>query len=230
MTDIDCAAFGAVAAELALGILTGLDRSAALDHLDRCTCCLDEAASLAIAADRLLDLIPPRGAPAGFEGRTVAAFRPSGPGQAARRRRTEPARPEFAVRRWRMAAAVAAVVATGLLSLCLHEIAITPGAPAYGDAAVATLRTPAGARVGEVVVTGAPRHWLVMIVNAGAAPGRYLCFYLRVYGGRQEFAGAFQVGRDGGAWVVQLPLADSHLIGARLVGPGGTEIASATLS
>ncbi len=128
-----------------------------------------------------------------------------------------------------MVAAVAAAAAAGLLGFGLHEIATTPGEPAYGGAAVATLRTPAGARAGEVVVTGAPWPWLVMIVNAGAAPGRYYC-YLRVSSGRQEFAGAFRVDPGGGAWVVRLTRADRHLIGARLVRPGGTEIASATFS
>lgn len=227
MTAMDCAAFGDAAAELALGILTGPDRSAALDHMGRCASCQAEAASLAAAADRLLDLIPPRGAPAGFESRTAAAFRQSGPGQAARRCRAGTARRKLAVWRWR--AGVAAVVAAaGLLCIGLHEIAATPATPAYHDAAVATLRTPAGARAGEVVVTGAPRPWLVMIVYAGAAPGRYYC-YLRVSSGLQEFAGAFRVDPEGGAWVVRLP-PDRHLIGARLVGPGGTEIASATFS
>jgi hypothetical protein len=129
-----------------------------------------------------------------------------------------------------MGVAVAAAAAAGLLGFGLYEIATTPGEPAYRGTAVATLLTPAGARAGEVVVTGAPRPWLVMIVNAGAAPGRYYCYYLSLSSGRQEFAGAFLVGPDGGAWVVRLPLADRHLIGARLVRPGGIEIASATFS
>ncbi len=229
MTDMDCAAFGAAAAELALGILTGPDRSAALDHMDRCASCQAEMASLVAAADRLLDLIPARGAPAGFESRAAAAFRQSGLRQAASRCRAGTARGKLAAWRWRAGAAAAAAAAAGLLGIGLHEIATTPAEPAYRSAAVAALRTPAGARAGEVVVTGAPRPWLVMIVNAGAVPGRYYC-YLRVSSGRQEFAGAFRVDPDGGAWVVWLPLADRHLIGARLVGPGGTEIASATFS
>ena len=59
----DCAYFREVAAELALGILTGPDRSAALAHKDRCTRCQAELAPLAGAADRLLDLAPARDAP-----------------------------------------------------------------------------------------------------------------------------------------------------------------------
>lgn len=228
MKDMDCAAFGDAAAELALGILTGPDRSAPLYHMEHCGSCLAEVASLAAAADRLLDLIPARGAPAGFESRMAAAFRQSGPGPAASRCRAGTARGKLAAWRWR-AGAAAAAVAAGLLGFGLHEIATTPTKPAYRSAAVAALRTPAGVRAGEVVVTGAPQPWLVMIVNAGAAPGRYYC-YLRTSSGGQEFAGAFRVDPDGGTWVVRLPLPDRHLIGARLVGPGGTEVASATFS
>jgi hypothetical protein len=226
VTDMNCATFGDAAAELALGILTGPDRSAALDHMDRCASCQAEVMSLAAAADRLLDLIPARGAPAGFESRAAAAFRQAGPGQAARRCRAG-ARGQLAAWRWRAGAAAAVAAAAGLLGFGLHEIATTAAQPAYHSAAVAALRTPAGARAGDVVMTRAPQPWLVMIVNAGAAPGRYYC-YLRVSGGRQEFAGAFRVDLDGGAWVVRVPLSDRHLIGARLVGPGGTEVASAT--
>jgi hypothetical protein len=80
-----------------------------------------------------------------------------------------------------------------------------------------------------VVVAGAPQRWLVMIVNLSPAADRYYCD-LRVSGGRQEFACAFRVSAEGGAWMVRLLPADRHLIGARLVGPSGTEIASATFS
>lgn len=226
MTDMDCAAFGDAAAELALGILTGPGRSAALGHMERCPSCQAEAASLATAADRLLDLIPARNAPEGFESRAAAAFRQSGPGQAARRCRAGTARRKLAAWRWRAGMAAAAA---GLLAFGLHQIATTPAVPAYRSAAVAALRTPVGARAGEVAVTGPPRPWLVMIVNPGAAPGRYYC-YLITSSGRQEFAGGFRVDPGGGVWEVRLPLAGRHLIGARLIGPGGTEIASATFS
>jgi hypothetical protein len=66
-------------------------------------------------------------------------------------------------------------------------------------------------------------------LNPGAAPGWYHC-YLRTSGGRQAFAGAFHVGRDGGVWVIRPPMPPRDLAGARLVGPGGTEIASATFT
>jgi hypothetical protein len=228
MSEMDCAVFQDAAAELALGILTGPDRAAALKHMERCARCQAEVASLAAAADRLLDLVPERGAPDGFEGRMAAAFRQSLPGQAARRHRGKTARRRLAGwRRWyRLAAAAAAAAAA--LGFGLYQIGAPPQ-PAYSRAEMAVLRTPAGARAGEVVVTGVPQPLLVMVVNPGAAPGWYHC-YLGTSGGRQAFGGAFHVGQDGGVWVIRPPMPPRDLTGARLVGPGGTEIASATFT
>lgn len=225
MNEMDCAAFQDAAAELALGILTGPDRAAALKHMERCASCQAEVASLAAAADRLLDLVPERGAPDGFESRMAAAFRQSVPGQAAQRHRGKAARRRLAG--WRRAGtAAAAAAAAGALGFGLYQIGAPPQEPAYSRAEVAALRTPTGARTGEVAVTGAPQPLLVMVVNPGAAPGWYHC-YLRTSGGRQVFAGAFHIDRDGGVWVSRPP---RDLTGARLVGPGGTEIASATFT
>lgn len=228
MSEMDCAAFQDAAAELALGILTGPDRAAALKHTERCASCQAEVASLAAVADRLLDLVPARGAPEGFESRMAAAFRRSVPGQAARRHRGKAACRRL-VGWWRRAGlAAAAAAAAGALGFGLHQIG-APQEPAYSGAEMAALRTPAGARAGEVAVTGAPQPLLVMMINPGAAPGWYHC-YLRTSGGRQVFAGAFHVGRDGGVWVSRLPALPRDLTGARLTGQGGTKIASATFT
>jgi len=229
MNEIDCAVFQDAAAELALGILTGPDRAAALKHMERCASCQAEVASLAAAADRLLDLVPERGAPDGFESRMAAAFSQSVPGQAARRHRGKAARRRLAGWWRRAGTAAGAAAAAGALGFVLYQIGAPPQEPAYSGSEVAALRTPAGVRAGEVAVTGAPQPLLVMVINPGAAPGWYHC-YLRTSGGRQAFAGAFHVGRDGGLWVIRLPMPPRDLTGARLVGPGGTEIASATFT
>jgi hypothetical protein len=226
---MDCAAFQEAAAELALGILTGPDRAAALKHMERCASCQAEVASLAAAADRLLDLVPERDAPDGFESRMAAAFRHSVPGQAARRHRGKAVCRRLAGWWRRAGLAAAAAAAAGALGMGLHQIGAPPQEPAYSGAEEAALRTPAGAPAGEVAVTGAPQPLLVMMLNPGAAPGWYHC-YLRTSGGQQAFAGAFHVGRDGGAWVSRLPMPPGDLAGAWLVGPGGTEIASATFT
>jgi hypothetical protein len=229
MNEMDCAVFQDATAELALGILTGPDRAAALKHMERCASCQAEVASLAAAADRLLDLVPERGAPDGFESRMAVAFSQSVPGQAARRHRGKVARRRLAGWWRRAGTAAGAAAAAGALGFVLYQIGAPPQEPAYSGSEVAALRTPAGVRAGEVAVTGAPQPLLVMVINPGAAPGWYDC-YLRTSGGRQAFAGAFHVGRDGGLWVIRLPTPPRDLTGARLVGPGGTEIASATFT
>jgi hypothetical protein len=229
MSEMDCAVFQDAAPELALGILTGPDRAAALKHMERCASCQAEVALLAAAADRLLDLVPARGAPDGFESRMAAAFRQSVPGQAARRHRGKAACRRLAGWRRRGYRLAAAAAAAGTLSFGLYQLGAPPQDPAYSGAEMAALRTPAGARTGEVAVTGAPQPLLVMVINPGAAPGWYHC-YLRTSGGQQVFAGAFHVGRDGGVWVSRPPVPPRDLAGARLAGPGGTEIASATFS
>jgi len=229
VSEMDCAVFHDAAAELALGILTGPDRAAALKHMERCASCQAEVSSLAAAADRLLDLVPPRGAPDGFESRMAAAFRQSVPGQAGRRHHGKAACRRLAGWWRRAGLAAAAAAAAGALGFGLHQIGAPPQEPAYSGAEVAALRTPAGAPAGEVAVTGAPQPLLVMVLNPDAAPGWYRC-YLRTSGGRQAFAGAFHVGREGGVWVIRPPMLPRDLTGARLVGPGGTEIASATFT
>jgi hypothetical protein len=223
----DCAFFREVAAELALGILTGPDRSAALAHMDRCTRCQAEVASLAEAADRLIGLAPARGAPDGFEGRVTAAFGQPLPEPATERRQVRPAGRRFAGRRWRPGAFAAAIAAAGMLGFWLNGTITTPQPPTYDGAVVVALRTPAGVLAGDVAVTGTPPRWLVMVVNPNAPPGWYHC-YLRTSSGQQIPAGAFRVGPDGGVWVSRLPIPESKLTGARLVGPSGTQAASAT--
>jgi len=225
----DCAFFREMAAELALGIVTGPERSAALAHMDRCAGCQAEVASLAESADRLLGLAPARDAPDGFESRMTAAFGQALPEPAAERRRVRSARQGFASRWWRPGALAAAVAAAGMLYFWLPGTITTLQPPTYDGAVVVALRTPAGVPAGEVAVTGAPQRWLVMVVNPNAVPGWYHC-YLRTSGGQQIPAGAFRVGPDGGVWVRRLPIPESNLTGTRLVGPGGTQAASATFS
>src|SRR5262249_50802396 len=139
----DCAFFREVAAELALGILTGPDQSAALKHMDRCARCQAEVASLAEAADRLLGLAPARDAPDGFESRMTAAFGQMLPEPTPERRGVRRARRDFAGRRWRPGALAAAVATAGMLGFWLNGTITTPQPPTYDGAVVVALRTPA---------------------------------------------------------------------------------------
>lgn len=85
MTPVDCHEFHDRAPELALGLLAGDDRGAAIDHVARCASCRAHLDGLVRVADNLL-LMPPAIEPEiGFESRVMArlaaegAFKESAP-------------------------------------------------------------------------------------------------------------------------------------------------------
>ena len=91
---MDCDEFAEVAAELALGVLTGRERAAALAHLDGCESCREQVRELTMTGEELLGLLPSREPSAGFETRVLDRLglgapphRPGGPASAGRRSR-----------------------------------------------------------------------------------------------------------------------------------------------
>jgi hypothetical protein len=72
VNQLTCSEFSALAPELALGLLSGDERAAALAHLAGCRACQSNLDELARTADALL-LVAPREEPsAGFESRVLA--------------------------------------------------------------------------------------------------------------------------------------------------------------
>jgi hypothetical protein len=69
---IDCHAFEELAGEVALGLVTGIERAEALAHVDECHACRATLASLTEIADEILLLAPPIAPDAGFEQRVLA--------------------------------------------------------------------------------------------------------------------------------------------------------------
>ena len=82
MTSMTCAELRDVAGEVALTLLTGAERAAALAHLETCQACRTEVADLTATADELLLLAPAAEPPAGFESRVLAAMAESRPAAA----------------------------------------------------------------------------------------------------------------------------------------------------
>ena len=66
-----CAQLHDVAAELALGVLTGRERATAIAHLERCRACREEVRQLMAVGGLLPELLPPVEPPAGFETRVL---------------------------------------------------------------------------------------------------------------------------------------------------------------
>ncbi|MER5969503.1 hypothetical protein ABT112_07155 [Streptomyces sp. NPDC002055] len=96
MTDLTCAELRELGAELALGILPGQERAAAIDHLDRCPSCREYVEHLTLAEDGLLGLLPGSEPPVGFEKRVLRRLGMAGARSAGRRT----SRPESAGRRF----------------------------------------------------------------------------------------------------------------------------------
>ena len=67
-----CAELEALAAELALGTVSGAERAGALDHLAGCAACRALVEDLAGVADRMLLLAPEIEPPPGFESKVLA--------------------------------------------------------------------------------------------------------------------------------------------------------------
>lgn len=81
MDNMSCDEFAEVAAELALGVLTGRERARALAHLDGCESCREQVRELTMAGDELLALLPAAEPPAGFESRVLDRLGLATPGQ-----------------------------------------------------------------------------------------------------------------------------------------------------
>jgi anti-sigma factor ChrR (cupin superfamily) len=69
--DMTCAELHDVAAELALGALTGRELAAATAHLEKCKACREDVRQLTAVGGRLLELLLPAGPPVGFEIRVL---------------------------------------------------------------------------------------------------------------------------------------------------------------
>jgi Putative zinc-finger len=141
MRTMACEQVHDAAPELALGILSGDERAAALAHLEGCAPCQQVVSSLAGVTDQLLLVLAPAvEPPGGFEERVLAPLtRPL-----ASRRRS----------RSRALAAAAAVVVAACVAVAVLVLAGTPRA----DSAVVTgdMRTSTGDVVGRVYVHQQP--------------------------------------------------------------------------
>jgi hypothetical protein len=146
---MDCAQLSDAAPELALGILPGDERAAALVHLDDCPRCRREVNSLAGLTDQLL-LLAPRSEPsAGFEERVLASLPPT----------PTVLRPERRRRRSTRAAAAALALAACLALAVVVRWGGPSSAPAF---AAEQMRTPNGTVVGQVLVHREQPHALLM--------------------------------------------------------------------
>jgi len=222
LNEMDCEEFADVAAELALGVLTGRERAQALAHLDRCDSCRAQVRQLTLTGEELLGLLPAVEPPPGFETRVMERITPAGPAVAPGR---APRRGPTRTRRMLAAAAVAlAAVGAGVGGWGLHAAI----APASSTTALtsAALVSASGHSAGRIFLYHSNQPWLYMSVDVPSRNGTVVC---QVLGsdGRVTTVGSFRLTDGYGAWGGPVPRKAGQVTGARLVSPGGTVLASA---
>ena len=224
LTDMSCEEFAHVAAELALGVLTGRERARAIAHLDRCDTCREHVRQVSLTGEEMLGLLPSGEPPAGFEtrvmgrlGHTTAAQRP---------------------KRTRLMLAAAAVslaaVACGLGGWGLRG-AISAPSPGISTAQTtlrsAALLTSAHEPAGKIFLYKGDPRWLYMDVDVdmGADNGTVIC-QLEASDGRIVTVGSFHLDGGYGSWGSPDPIGAASVTGARLISLNGTVLATASFT
>ncbi|HTU73273.1 MAG TPA: hypothetical protein VMG38_07115 [Trebonia sp.] len=239
--DMSCDDLAEVAAELALGVLTGRERAEAVAHLDRCEDCREHVRQLMVTSEGLVGLLPEREPPAGFETQVLDRLSLSVPSPSRRHgrlrlaRSTAPApsaRLSFPRRTLAAAAVALAVVGSGLggwgvgFSMSPHPAA---SSQAQVPLSSATFLTASHRSVGQMFIYQGSAHWLYMWVDLPSGNGMVTC---QVVGadGKVSTVGSFRLSSGYGAWGSPAPASFGAVHGARLVGPDGTVLATATFS
>jgi hypothetical protein len=246
--DMGCDEFADVAAELALGVLTGRERADALAHLEYCDACRETVRQLTMTGEQLLGLLPAVEPPAGFESRAMArlgiavpdVLPPAVGGKASSRRRTRrvvkaspPGHARAAGRPLSRLGPGHRTIATLATALAL-VVAVLGGwvthnvtSPARQSALrSATLTSATHQSVGEVYYYDSSTHWVYMAVDLPSGDGTITC---ELEGADEHYTavGHFRLTHGDGAWGSPKPWSGGKVTGARLLSSNGTVIATA---
>lgn len=219
--EMSCGEFADVAAELALGVLTGRERAQAVEHLDQCDSCREHVRQLSLTGEEMLGLLPSREPPEGFESKVMGRL------GVARKR------PNWSRRMLAIAAVALAVVACGIGGWGLRG-AMAPSSSG-GTAAQAPLReaallTAAHQTAGKIYLYDGNPRWLYMAVDAKAGGNATVICQLEARGGRIITVGSFRLDGGYGAWGSPDPVAAGNVTGARLTSMNGTVLATASFT
>jgi hypothetical protein len=224
LTDMSCEEFAQVAAELALGVLTGRERARAIAHLDRCETCREHVRQLSFTGEEILALLPSGDPPAGFETRVMGRL-----GHTTAARRPKRTRLMLAA-----AAVTLAAVACGLGGWGLRG-AISAPSPGISTAQTmlrsAALLTSAHQPAGKIFLYKGDPRWLYMDVDmdTGAGNGTVIC-QLKASDGRIVTVGSFHLDGGYGSWGSPDPIEAASVTGARLISLNGTVLATASFT
>jgi Putative zinc-finger len=219
---LGCDAFQDDLAELALGILSGRDRVAVLEHVESCERCSAELERLSLVADALLGLAPEIEPPVGFELRLAERLQsPAGPHHRH-------------VRHHRRAGVLAiAALVLAVLGFGLGAFIGPPGmnvrSPSAQENLTSAKLSSHGHVMGEVMISSGTPAWMFMTVDAGAWSSKVTC-EVTLAGGKVVTIGVFKLSNGYGAWGAPLPAAAHEVRSARLISPNGSVLASAQLT
>jgi hypothetical protein len=222
-----CAEISKAWPELALGVLTGRDRVAALAHLETCSHCSDQVEQLSRVADAVVQVAPEREPPVGFEVRLFERMGVSEAGSTPIRRRRPPA--------WALAAAAAVVALAIGLGAGWSLSSSSPRHPstAVGHLTPGNIVTAAALRedghtVGRVSISSGANPWMYMSLGDASVQGKVTCQVV-TDDGVTHTVGTFTVKQGYGAWGAPLPVPPGAVHQAQVVSTQGTVIATATL-
>lgn len=249
---MSCGEFDDVAAELALGVLTGRERADAAAHMEQCDACRETIRQLSITGEELVGLLPHVEPPPGFETRVLArigipvpepvpAPRPLAPKPLAPEllapellapeppagRRVSSRRP-LSRRLLAVAAVTLAVVGAGLGGWGVRDVTSPASAPAVNSAlSSATLFSSGQHDVGAVYYHAGASRWMYMSVDLPSGLGTVTC-QLRTADGRFVTVGSFWLASGYGSWAGPDPGTHAAVTGARLLSANGAVIATAS--
>lgn len=226
LNEMNCEEFAGVAAELALGVLTGRERARAIAHLDRCDTCREHVRQLSLTGEEMLGLLPSGEPPAGFETRVMGGLGHTTAAQRPKRTRLMLA----------AAAVTLAAVACGLGGWGLRG-AISAPSPGISTAQTtlrsATLLTSAHQPTGKIFLYKGDPRWLYMDVDmdtvAGVGNGTVIC-QLEASDGRIVTVGSFHLDGGYGSWGSPDPIDAASVTGVRLTSLNGTVLATASFT
>lgn len=203
-----------LAAEVALGLVTGHERATALAHLQACAACRQRVGELTAVHDRLRALVPPAEPPVGFETRVLKAIERPGRWR----------RPGGRQRRVAVAAGIAAALAGAAIGgsvLAAPSGHPAPAAPSGHTVLTASLQGGSG----TVFLDPHTPSWVYLYLDAPSGNGRLTCALQRADGSVAASA-PMQVAGDDAYWGGPAP---SEVTAVRITDEHGTVVASARL-
>jgi hypothetical protein len=232
LNEMGCEQFADMAAELALGVLTGRERAEAIAHLDGCEACRENVRQLTVTGEELLGLLPAREPPAGFEIRVMDRLGMAAPRPRRSRRSRRSRWTRWSRTRWMFAvAAVAlAVVVSGLGGWGLRGVTAPLGDSLSAGSLLSTASLVSASHqpVGKIFVYGGNPRWLYMSVDMDSGGTGTVTCELVGQDGRVVLLGKFRLNGGYGSWGSPPPLERGPFTGARLVSSDGTVLATAS--